>query len=96
MKYRTTVIIINPEDSTEKELDLVCEFAHDENQYGNGYSVRIADDESEFERVYDLRYDETFDPDKKVSWIEKWAVIFWSGKNGAWKITYIDVKQIEE
>lgn len=96
MKYRTTIIIRNPEDNKEKELDLVCEFAHDEDQYGNGYSVRIADENGDFERIYDLRYDEHFNPDDKIAWIHKWAVIYWSGKNGAWKIIFIDVEPIAE
>lgn len=72
-------------------FDLDCVFVHDESQYGNGHYVSISGKEF-YKQVIDLRYDKTFNRNKKEQWLEQWARSYWTGKNGSWKIKKLEIK----
>lgn len=94
MNYRMKVTITNP--NTEKgkvsELffDLACHFVYDPETYGNGHYVSIIGKDFS-ERAYDLRYDKTFNRNKKSEWLERWARNYWTGENGAWAIKSLEI-----
>lgn len=94
MNYTMKVLLTDPETPKEMYsglfLNLSCSFAYDENQYGNGHYVSIKG--NDFCRVViDLRYDHTFDRNKKEEWLEHWARNYWTGKNGAWEIKSLEI-----
>ena len=76
MNYKMKVIIADPETPKGMTSDLLfnldCKFIYDEEQYGNGHYVSIAGKEF-YRNVIDLRYDQSFNPDKKEEWLEQWA-----------------------
>lgn len=81
----------NTKDNDERTFfDLECEFAYDEEQYGNGHYVSIKGKES-YQQIIDLRYDKTFDRNNKEKWLENWARNYWSGENGAWAIKTLEI-----
>lgn len=94
MNYRMKVTITNP--NTEKGMtselffDLACEFCYLPEQYGNGHYVSISGKEFN-KQSYDLRYDKTFNRNKKSEWLEKWARNYWTGENGAWAIKHLEI-----
>ena len=94
MKYLMRVVIEDPnvEPGMVAELffDLTCYFTHHPEQYGNGYTVSIAGDNF-YKQIYDLRYDKSFNRDKKADWLKAWAHNYWSGKNGAWKVKSLTI-----
>lgn len=100
MKYLMTVTIANPDTPAGMSSDLVykliCTFAHDPNQYGNGHYLRITQrGVDRYENTYDLRYNEDFDPDDKPAFLEKWARNYWSGKNGAYYVKALRIEAAE-
>lgn len=98
MDYRMKVTITDPNTPkgmmSELFFDLNCHFVFDEEQYGNGHYVSIEGKEF-YRQVIDLRYDHSFDPDKKEEWLEAWARSYWSGKNGAWAVKTIEIIRIK-
>lgn len=72
-------------------LDMKASFSCNPNDYGNGYHVKI-DDGHGFGNYYDLRYDKTFRKDRKEEWLLSWAKDYWSGKNGAYELTFFQIK----
>lgn len=94
MKYKMKVIITDPKTpktmTSELFFDLECEFAYDEEQYGNGHYVSIKGKEY-YQQIIDLRYDKTFDRNNKEKWLENWARNYWSGENGAWAIKTLEI-----
>lgn len=99
MEYQMRVIIedpnVEPGMVAELSFDLTCYFTHHPEQYGNGYTVSIASDNFE-ERLYDLRYDRSFNHNKKADWLKAWAHNYWSGKNGAWKVKSLKISNGNE
>lgn len=95
MEYQMHVVIedpnVKPGMFAELSFDFTCYFTHHPKQYGNGYTVSIASDNFE-ERLYDLRYDKSFNRNKKADWLKAWAYNYWSGKNGAWKVKSLIIK----
>lgn len=89
MNYRMKVVITNPETKQGMTsgifFDLSCNFAYDENQYGNGHFLCIKGKEF-YAQHFDLRYDMSFDRNNKEKWLSDWAKNYWSGKDGAWAI----------
>jgi hypothetical protein len=69
---------------------LDCEFVCNEDDYGNGHYVAIGG-EHFAEQYIDLRYDTSFNKDKKEEWLESWAKNYWSGENGAWAVKSVEV-----
>ena len=94
MKYTMNVSITDP--NTPKGMysgitfNLACTFVHNPDTYGNGYYVGIAGKEF-YKQVIDLRYDTSFNPDKKEEWLENWAKNYWTGKDGAWAIKSLEI-----
>lgn len=97
MKYKMNVKITDPETpkgmTSELFFDLTCTFSYDEEQYGNGHYVAIEGKEF-YRQIVDLRYDVSFDRNKKEEWLENWARNYWSGSNGAWVIKTIEISKI--
>lgn len=96
MNYKMTVVIKDPKEPAgfgAIVLNLIAEFAYDEKQYGNGYSVCIKDDKV-FRICYDLRYYKDFDKDKKDVWLLNWAKEYWSGTNGAYELVKFSIEKI--
>ena len=94
MKYEMTVTIANPNTPKGMTSDIVmkmtCTFGYDPKQYGNGYAVFI-DNGDGFGNYIDLRYDTTFNPDKKKEYLEKWARNYWNGKDGAYIVKSLKI-----
>lgn len=97
MKYTMNVTIANPKTPEGMTSDILmkldCEFAHDPTQYGNGYFLYIGN--GNFENHLDIRYDYTFNPDKKVEYLERWAHAYWSGKDGAYIVKQLNITRAE-
>ena len=94
MKYEMKVTIADPETpegmTSDLFLKLLCIFAHDPEQYGNGHWLKIKENEG-FGSCIDLRYNTDFDPNNKIAYLEKWAENYWSGKNGAYYIKSLEI-----
>lgn len=89
MKYKLNVTIT--QKGKEQTLDLDCNFfICKENDYGNKYYLSIKDN-LDFYEYLDIRYDTTFDINKKEQYLVDWAYNYWTGKNGAWAIKRIEV-----
>ena len=95
MNYTMTVTIENPKTEPGKNSELLfkmsASFAHDAEQYGNGYSVRIVNETEHYENYYDLRYDTEFNPKYAISWLTSWANTYWNGENGAYRLKSITI-----
>jgi len=100
MKYTMSVILEPPEEEKVAGLTsawgmkVAATFYHDKKQYGNGYHLGLKPPDSPV-NVIDLRYDETFDPDKPEEWLERWARSYWTGKNGSWQIKELVIKKAD-
>lgn len=95
MKYLMKVNLIDP--NTKKSmynLELICDFYYDPEQYGNGHYVSIKGKEF-YPLSYDLRYDSSFDRNNKPKWLEEWAKGYWTGKNGSWKIKSLSIEEVK-
>ena len=94
MNYRMKVTITDPNTKngmvSELYFNLDCNFTYDSEQYGNGHYVSISAKEF-YKQIIDLRYDKTFDRNNKEKWLEKWARNYWTGKDGAWAIKYLEI-----
>ena len=76
-------------------FDLDCHFTYNPETYGNGHYVQIKSTDLPFQCCnYDLRYDKSFDRNNKIKWLEEWARSYWSGENGSWKITELEIKKV--
>lgn len=93
MNYRMELTIENPENEEQKYLFLDCWFEFGPEQYGNGHFLYIKGDLFAY---YDLRYDKSFDRFNKALWLAKWAYAYWSGDNGAWRISELKIIHIDD
>lgn len=97
MKYEMKVTIYNPETPegmlSDLMFNLTCHFAYDPKQYGNGHYLSI-EGKDFYTQAIDLRYDHDFNPNFKMGYLERWARNYWSGKNGAYAIKSIEIKEI--
>lgn len=95
MNYKMIVTIADKKTPdgmcSDITMKLKCEFAYDPNTYGKKMWLRITDERRVFEQCFDLRYDTSFDPNKKEEWLEAWAKSYWSGKNGAYAIKALKI-----
>lgn len=101
MKYTMFVTIADPNTPkgmcSDITMKLNCEFAYDHATYGKKTWLRIADERRAFEQCFDLRYDTSFDRNKKEEWLEAWAKSYWSGKDGAYAVKALKiVKEVSE
>jgi len=100
MKYKMTVWLTDPETpdgmNSTHVFKLTADFGKGAGfDYGNGYHVSIhTENRREFNPLlYDLRYDRDFREDEADLWLVRWAKQYWSGKNGAWKLTKYEVEE---
>lgn len=97
MNYIMKVVIEDPNTpegmTSGLFFKLNCSFHYDKDQYGNGHYVSIKG-ENFFPECLDLRYDHSFDRNKKEEWLEAWARSYWSGKNGAWTVKTIEITKM--
>ena len=95
MNFRVVVIIEDPKTEAGKNSELMfrmtASFAHDPEQYGNGYSVKIVNESEHYENYYDLRYDTEFNPKHAMAWLTSWASTYWNGENGAYRLKGIKI-----
>lgn len=100
MNYKMKVTIAptetshNPE-AKERLLTLDAVFAVNPDTYGNKHYLSIRDGHG-FDLCYDIRYDTSFNPKRKVEYLKRWARSYWCGKNGAWKINSLEVERVGE
>lgn len=77
-------------------------FSCDPDDYGNGYYMGIEGENEPWGfGSYDIRYDGSFNPKKKISYIAKFFESKYNGQNGAWtllgiKIAAADFSVLEE
>ena len=90
MKYQMEVTLIDPEGGKDINYSLSCMFYYDEGQYGNGHYLSIKGDNF-YPLSLDIRYDTSFDREKKAEYLEAWARGYWSGKNGSWTIKSLEI-----
>ena len=98
MNYKMTVTIANPKTpdgmSSDLTMNLKCGFSIDHRTpYGNKTYLLITDEQHNHELLLDLRYDTTYNPEKKVEWLEQWARGYWNGKNGAYAVKSLSVTE---
>ena len=77
-------------NGNERTFDLDCVFLCKEKDYGNKYYLSITNNLG-FNECLDIRYDTTFDINKKEQYLVDWAYNYWTGKNSAWAIKSIEV-----
>ena len=63
--------------------------------YGNGFYLTITNEDDVYFKGFDLRYDRTFKKAEKKKWIEEFAKNYWNGKNGAWGIKSLEIKEMK-
>lgn len=94
MKYTMNVKITDPKTPagmmSEIFFKLECEFFYKEGDYGNGHWVAI-EGEHFAEQYIDLRYDTSFNKNKKEDWLVSWAKNYWGGESGAWAVKSVEV-----
>lgn len=99
MNYKMKITLENPNAAeydlkSPLELVLECKFSYNSDTYGNGHYVSIQG--KNFSKlIFDIRYDKNFNRNNKTEWLEKWAKNYWSGENGSWKLTKIEIIKIE-
>jgi hypothetical protein len=97
--YRMRLIITNPNVpkgiENEKHLSYCCTFIYDSMDYGNGFYLTITNEDDVYFKGFDLRYDRTFKKAEKKKWIEEFAKNYWNGKNGAWGIKSLEIKEMK-
>lgn len=97
MNYIMKVVITDPNTregmTSSLYFELECSFEYNPRQYGNGYYLSIRG-KGFSPQAFDLRYDKSFNPDKKVEWLAEWAKFYWSGKNGAWKVKTLEIMKV--
>lgn len=99
MKYLINVVITDPNTPegmiSELYFKLEAHFFYDEEQYGNKHYLSITG--KDFSMLsYDIRYDTSFRSDNKILYLIQWATNYWSGKDGAWKIKSIEIKELSQ
>lgn len=97
MEYKMNVRIKDPKTAegmtSGLSFNLTCYFVYDEEQYGNGHYL-VIEGQGFSSQHFDLRYDTSFNRNKKEEWLEKWARNYWSGTNGAWTIESLEIVKI--
>lgn len=96
MLYSMKVLIENPRTSKKTERVFECKFVKDKEGYGNKYylSIECLDHPEEYFPNLDLRYDRSFNSDRKEIYLATWAYEYWSGEKGAWKIKELTIKDM--
>lgn len=104
MKYNVSFKISNPQNKEEsKMIKAIVEFVTQESGYGNKTMMGFKWDKScvgffgEPQRVFDIRYDKRYKPSNQEKYIE--TIIreeMYTGRNGAWKPSYLKIKPIFE
>ena len=96
MKYTMNVVICNPNTPEGMNSDIFfklnAEFVHNPQQYGNGHYLNIGGEHFTTEAI-DLRYDTSFNRNKKKEYLENWAHSYWSGENGAYKVKSLEISE---
>ena len=97
MKYKINMEICNPNNPKSHLWNhFIATFSFDPKNYGNGYYVHIASERAESPMIYDLRYDTSFNPCYKEQWLRNWANKTWNGKGTAYKVKFLEIKEIED
>ena len=90
MKYTMNVTIVKPNEEETMSFEMSWEFAYNEDDYGNGHHALVKS-EAFPTTAYDLRYDTSFNRNKKEEWLVRWAKNYWNGENGAWAVKSVEV-----
>ena len=85
-----------PRPIVEEEYEGSVEFYRHPNDYGNGYGMYIKMKTEPFGgQGYDIRYDKEFHENDPISYIVKFFLRRYDGKDGAWKLLGIEVNEAE-
>ena len=96
MKNETTYKVEIRVTKEEQTLTLngTVSFSCNEKDYGNGYHMFVEGlDAPAWGDGYDIRYDTEFDPDCMLSYIANLYGIKFSGKDGRFKMTGIQISE---
>lgn len=92
-RYKMKVTVKSAEENKTLSFELTCTYFCNPEDYGNGYHLAIEGD-GFFDQYYDLRYDKSFKRKRKMTWLVDWAEYYWSGEEGAYKVTHIDIEEV--
>lgn len=96
-QFLVSVTIANPSNARAKQLSYVVTFSTAAEGYGNKTYMNIqGEGDSEYEESLDLRYNAGYFPNanREITYIAHWASNNWSGKNKAWKLMELKIKEI--
>lgn len=98
MKYEMHIFISDPNTmegmNSQIYLKLTALFHYNPKQYDNGHYLIIKSNISNFSCQYNIRYDKNFNSDDKISYLTQWANNYWNGKNGAYKLDRLSIREI--
>lgn len=78
----------------EKTFDFAAEFDHNPDTYGNGYYMNIVSPNEPWGcQSYDIRYDQSFSKNSKLSYVIQFFSNKYDGQNGAWKLRGIEIHE---
>ena len=94
--YFVKLTVQNPIDINEcVDVALRFSFCVDTSNYGNGTycGIYFAKSDTRYVLWYnnDLRYNTEFSNEHRMTYITNWCENYWNGKNGAFKLTYINI-----
>ena len=78
------------------EFKVKVSFSCDPDDYGNGYYMAIEGENEPWGcGCYDIRYDGSFNRNKKISYIAKFFESRYDGQNGAWTLLAIKIAEAD-
>ena len=98
MNYKMTVTLVNPDPEHDDRpasvtIKYTVSFAHDPEQYGNGYSMAMKP-ETGCTEYYDVRYDTRFKASDKMGYLYQYARDRWTGEQGSLRLDGITLESI--
>ena len=93
--YQLNVLVHHPKDAdTKHEYKYFVNFFQDEHGTGNKTYMQLTNADHMPFKLFDLRYNDVYNPEMKIGFICLWADVYWSGKDNTWKLESIEVKKV--
>lgn len=93
-KFNIELTIMDPKTQDKRKLYLRAEFAKVDGTYGNGIYLAIKGrGETNFERLFDLRYEEIDTSNLEIV-VAKWIYNNWSGSNGSFDVYKLAIEKV--
>ena len=90
------LLYLNDDNNKPRKLEETVEFDQIANSYGNGYHMTVYGESEPFGRQsYDIRYDREFNSHIKIPYIVQFFANRYTGEEGSWKLTGIEVRETE-